>query len=144
MLLLLYKMPREIITELSIENLQKLQAEMGKHILVIKFGADWCGPCKKIAPIFYDFIEKSPTNIIFADINVDENIDLYMTLKKHKMVNGIPVFFAFYGDEKRDKWFIPEDSVIGADEISVKAFFDRTKIKAIDLCNSHETYSYYS
>lgn len=137
-------MPRVIITELSIENLYKLQTEMGKCVLIIKFGADWCGPCKKIAPIFYDFIEKAPTNIIFADINIDENADLYMTLKKHKMVNGIPVFFAFYGDEKRDKWFIPEDSVIGADEISVKAFFDRSKKKAIEILQVSEGYGYYS
>lgn len=137
-------MPKVIITELSVEDLQKFQSVNTDKIMIIKFSADWCGPCKKIAPTFYDFIDKAPSNIIFADIDIDENIDLYITLKKHKMVNGIPVFFAFYGNVTRDKWFIPEDSVIGADEISVKAFFDRSKSKALEMTNTREGYSYYS
>jgi thiol-disulfide isomerase/thioredoxin len=134
-------MSKEIISELNVADLQKLQAEMGQHILLIKFGADWCGPCKKIAPQYYEYIKTAPTNILFADINVDDNMDLYMALKKHKMVNGIPVFFAYYGDVKRDKWFIPDDSVIGADEISVKTFFERCSKKAIELSSN---YTYYS
>ena len=140
-------MTTSIISELDVPQLQKLQSEMTSQILIIKFGADWCGPCKKIAPNFHEYIGKSPPNIIFADINVDENMDLYMALKKNKMVNGIPVFFAYYGDnKKRDKWFIPDDSIIGADVKKVTEFFDRCSKKAIELNmnTSQEGYSYYS
>jgi thiol-disulfide isomerase/thioredoxin len=131
---------RKIITELDIAELQKLQGSMGPQVLIIKFGADWCGPCKKIAPLYYQFINNSPDNILFADINVDENINLYMALKRYKMVQGIPVFLAFYGDVKRANWYIPDDSVIGADEKQVSEFFARCVQKTQTLGNSQNSY----
>jgi thiol-disulfide isomerase/thioredoxin len=133
-----------IITELSVAELQKLQKDMGNKVLIIKFGAEWCGPCKRIAPTYHAFIKSQPENIIFADINVDDNIDLYMALKRNKMITGIPVFFAYYGDtKKREKWFIPDDSLIGADEAQVATFFQRCKAKAAND-SSKEGYSYFS
>ena len=136
---------KRLITELEVVDLQKLQAEMGNKVLIIKFGAEWCGPCKRIAPTFHNFISGCPTNIIFADIDVDENLDLYIALKKNKMVNGIPAFLAFYGDKIREKWFIPDDSVTGADETTVNQFFDRCRTKAVDLISKQPTpYSYYT
>ena len=131
---------RPIITELNVEKLIALQTSMGNGLFIIKFGADWCGPCKKIAPTYKKFINVSTENILFADIDVDENLDLYMALKKHKMVQGIPVFLAFYGNTDRDKWYIPDDSVIGADEKAVNDFFQRCQKKA----TSFIPYTYYT
>ena len=139
-------MENKIINQLDVKQLQELQAKMTSQILIIKFGAEWCGPCKKIAPNYYDFIKTAPTNIIFADIDIDESIDLYITLKRNKMVSGIPVFFAYYGGVKRDKWFIPEDSIIGGDVKLVTEFFARCNKKALELgeSNKSEGYSYFS
>jgi thiol-disulfide isomerase/thioredoxin len=135
---------KKIITELNVSQLQALQASIKKNILILKFGADWCGPCKTISPLYKSFIKNSPPNIIFADIDVDENIDLYMALKKQKMVSGIPVFLAFFGDVKRDLWFIPDDSVVGADATAVANFFKRCVSKAMAMAVMPEGYSYYS
>lgn len=133
---------KQIITELEIAELQHLQKTMGQKVLIIKFGAEWCGPCKKIAPMFYQFVNNSPENIMFADINVDESINLYLAFKRYKMVTGIPVFLAFFGDNKHSdgKWYIPDDSVIGADEAQVASFFARCVNKA----NAFGGYTYYS
>ena len=135
---------KQIITELTVAQLQTLQTSMQKEILIIKFGANWCGPCKKIAPAYQEFISKCPQNILCADIDVDENMDLYMSLKKQKMVSGIPVFLAFWGGVKRDAWFIPDDSIIGADETQVANFFKRCASKAMAMAVMPEGYSYYS
>jgi thioredoxin 1 len=120
----------KIISSLSVAELQKLQHNMGDNVLIIKFGAEWCGPCKRIAPTFHAFIKSNPSNIIFADIDVDESIDLYMALKKNKMISGIPAFFAFNGKTKRDKWFIPDDSAVGAEETQIVQFLIRCQKKA--------------
>jgi thioredoxin 1 len=143
-----------VITELSVDQLQKLQKELHDKVLIIKFGAEWCGPCKRIAPSYHTFIRSQPENIIFADIDVDENIDLYMALKRNKMINAVPVFLAYYGDnKKREKWFIPEDSIVGADETKVAQFFARCQAKAAkqqmtqpddDDDDGKGGYSYYS
>jgi len=133
-----------IISELSVPELQRMQSTLGDKVLIIKFGAEWCGPCKRIAPIYHAFIKKNPSNIIFADIDVDNSIDLYMALKRNKMINGIPVFFAYHGKAKRDKWFIPDDSVVGADEGQVAQFFLRCQTKAVGTVNDSTGYTYFS
>jgi thiol-disulfide isomerase/thioredoxin len=135
---------KQIITELNVDQLKALQTSMSKDVLIIKFGADWCGPCKTINPSYQTFIKNSPPNIIFADIDVDENLDLYLALKKQKMVSGIPAFLAFFAREKRDAWFIPDDSVVGADAVAVANFFKRCEKKAMELFILPEGYTYFS
>lgn len=131
---------KDLVTELNVSQLQALQKSMPTRIIVLKFGAEWCGPCKTIAPLYKEFMLKAPMNILFGDIDVDENLDLYMALKKQKMVTGIPVFLAFFGDVKRDAWFIPDDSVVGADPAAVNDFFQRCSAKAVDLVSGGYTY----
>jgi thiol-disulfide isomerase/thioredoxin len=131
-----------VITELNVKQLQAIQQSMDASVIVLKFGAEWCGPCKAIAPAYKEFMAKAPTNILFADIDVDENLDLYIALKKQKMLNGIPAFLAFFGGVKRDAWFIPDDSVVGADPVAVGNFFQRCTTRALDLVPG--VYTYYS
>lgn len=135
---------KQIITELDVDELKTLQAKLGKQLLIIKFGADWCGPCKKIAPTFQSFIKTAPANIIFADINVDDNVNLFIALKKHKMIQGIPGFLAFYGKSEREHWFIPDDSCVGADEKQVADFFTRCQNKALEQAIMPSGYTYFS
>jgi thiol-disulfide isomerase/thioredoxin len=134
------KADQYLVTELNVSQLQILQKSMPDSVILLKFGAEWCGPCKMIAPLYKEFMTKAPRNILFGDIDVDENLDLYMALKKQKMVTGIPVFLAFFGGVKRDAWFIPDDSVIGADPVTVNKFFQRCSAKALELVPSGYTY----
>jgi thiol-disulfide isomerase/thioredoxin len=136
---------KSVVTELNVSQLQALQKSMHASVIVIKFGAEWCGPCKAIAPAYKEFMAKAPMNILFADIDVDENLDLYMALKKQKMIKGIPVFLAFFGGVKRDAWFIPDDSVVGADPEAVGNFFKRCSAKAVDFLRTQPAdYTYFS
>lgn len=91
-------------------------------LIVIKMGATWCGPCKKIAPIVEAFFASSPPNVICADIDVDESIDLYSYLKSKRMVNGIPVMLCY---KKGNLGFVPDDMVTGSDPGALHAFFTR-------------------
>jgi len=121
---------KSIITSLTPEELFTLQRSFSNRIIVVKFGAEWCGPCKKIKPLWNEWISLIPNNIVIVDINIDESIDLYVQLKAKKMVKGVPTILAFYGDVKRDQWYIPDDSVSGGNEGDVKNFMNRCFIKA--------------
>ena len=91
-------------------------------LVIVKLGATWCGPCKKIAHIVEAFFAGSPPNVICADIDVDESIDLYAYLKHNRMVNGIPVMLMY---KKGNVSFAPDDSVTGSDPGQLDAFFKR-------------------
>lgn len=91
-------------------------------LIIIKLGADWCGPCKKIAHVLDAFFASSPNDVLCADIDVDESFDFYAYLKTKKMVNGIPVILCY---KKGNTTFIPDDSITGADPNSIDAFFKR-------------------
>lgn len=43
--------------------------------VVADFYADWCGPCKQIAPLYEQFAKQSaiPGYLAFAKVNVDNN-----------------------------------------------------------------------
>lgn len=91
-------------------------------LVIIKFGATWCGPCKKIKHVVDGFFATSPDNVICADVDVDESFDLYGYFKSKKMVNGIPVMLCYI---KGNETFIPDDSITGIDPGALDAFFKR-------------------
>uniref|UniRef100_A0A6C0HBG3 Thioredoxin domain-containing protein n=1 Tax=viral metagenome TaxID=1070528 RepID=A0A6C0HBG3_9ZZZZ len=99
-------------------------------LVIVKLGATWCGPCKAIAHIVEAFFASSPANVICADIDVDESIDLYAYLKQRKMVNGIPVMLMY---KKGNVSFAPDDSVTGADPAQLDAFFKRCGLHLLAL-----------
>lgn len=88
--------------------------------LIIKFGAEWCGPCKKIEPLVYDWMSKMPPSITCAIIDIDDNFEIYAFLKTRKMVNGVPAILCY---KKGNLTWVPDNSVIGANEVQVNAFF---------------------
>lgn len=102
------------------EFLKVLEANPG--LVIVKLGATWCGPCKKIAPIVHGFFATSPNDVVCADIDVDESFDLYAYFKSKKMVNGIPVMLCY---KKGNTTFIPDDSVTGAEPGALDTFFKR-------------------
>lgn len=91
-------------------------------LVIIKFGAEWCSPCKQIKPVIDAFFASSPPEVICADIDIDESFDLYAFLKSKKMVNGIPVVLCY---KKGNTTFVPDDSVTGASPPDLHAFFVR-------------------
>ena len=44
--------------------------------VVVDFYADWCGPCRRLAPILSDIAQYYEGEVDFYRINVDENPDI--------------------------------------------------------------------
>jgi len=91
-------------------------------LVIVKLGATWCGPCRRIAPALEGFFATSPPQVNCADIDVDQSVDFYAMLKSKKMVNGIPVILCY---KKGNLTYIPDDSITGADPNQLAAFFRR-------------------
>jgi thiol-disulfide isomerase/thioredoxin len=104
--------------------------ENNPGLVIVKLGATWCGPCKRIKPIVDGFFASSPENVICCEIDVDESFDLYAYLKSKRMVNGIPVILCY---KKGNTNFIPDDSVTGADPGALDKFFTRCGLHLLSL-----------
>jgi thioredoxin 1 len=60
------------------------------EIVLVDFWADWCGPCKRFAPI-YDKASDEHSEITFAKLDTDAN----QALSGQLGIEGIPTLMAF-------------------------------------------------
>jgi thioredoxin 1 len=72
----------------NLSQIDKLVKEENK-LMVIDFSAEWCSPCKMIAPIFSDMsATEKYANIIFVKVDVDKAPDV---AQKYKVMS-MPTF----------------------------------------------------
>ena len=60
------------IVHLSDAGFEQDVLEAAKPVLV-DYWAEWCGPCKMIAPILEDIAEEYDGRVTIAKLNIDEN-----------------------------------------------------------------------
>lgn len=79
---------------------QNFEAEVLQSELpvLVDFYADWCGPCKMMAPLVKELAEKYEGKIRIGKLNIDENLD---TAQKYRVMS-IPTFIVFKNGEKVD------------------------------------------
>lgn len=113
---------REVITRLDkLQDLvQCLQNNPG--VFIMKLGAEWCGPCKRIEGLVHSCMDQAPEHVQCAVIDVDESFEIYSFMKKNRVVNGIPAILCY---RKGNVNYIPDDIVIGSDQNQVISFFQR-------------------
>lgn len=75
-------------TEITGANLQ--ETVQGDGIVVLDFWADWCGPCKRFAPIFEQASEENP-DAVFGKVDTEANQELSAALQ----IQSIPTLMLF-------------------------------------------------
>ena len=110
---------RDIVIEMDRDLLAKL-LQCNPGVIVLKFTAEWCKPCKTIHDYVYDKFRSLPNTCICADLDVDENFDLYALMKSKKQVRGIPALLAY---KKGTLTYAADASVSGSDTEALDFFF---------------------
>ena len=80
------------MTELKITaaNFENEVLRSDKPVL-LDFYADWCGPCKMLAPVLHEIAEENADTLKVGKINVDEQ----MELARRFQVSSIPMLVVF-------------------------------------------------
>jgi len=103
------------IVHLSDDTFQKEVIESNIPVLV-DYWAEWCGPCKMIAPILDDLVSEYDGKLKIAKLNIDENPH---TPTKFG-IRGIPTLMIFKDGN-------PEATKVGAlSKSQLTAFIDST------------------
>ncbi len=63
--------------------------------VVVDFWAEWCGPCRQIAPALEEIAEELDGRVKIVKVNVDENMKTAQDLH----IRGIPALFMFKGGQ---------------------------------------------
>jgi thioredoxin 1 len=63
--------------------------------VLVDFWAEWCGPCKTIAPVLDELAQSMAGKVTVAKLNIDENPQ---TTRKYG-VRGIPTLLLFKGGQ---------------------------------------------
>lgn len=112
-----------------IRNIESRQALLdllpsNPGLIFIKFGAEWCAPCKKIEKDLENHFANMPDNVQCVILDIDECFDVYAYMKSKKMVKSIPSVICY---QKGTETYVPDDVYCGSEKSELDAFFERCK-----------------
>jgi len=79
----------------SKEDYEAALKNAGGKLVVVDFYAQWCGPCKVIAPQVEE-LSKQMTDVVFLKVDVDECEDIAM----ENQISAMPTFLFLKNGQK--------------------------------------------
>ena len=107
-------MASEKVQTLTDGNFEDTVTKSGKPVLV-DFWAEWCGPCRRLAPTVDELATDYDGRVVVGKMNVDEN----PATPTRFSIRGIPTLLLFKGGQ------IVEQVVGLADKDSLKKLIDK-------------------
>jgi thioredoxin 1 len=95
---LLWVMEKSATIDLNEANFEREVNQSDKPV-VVDFWAEWCGPCKMIAPLLDEIAKEKSDSVKIAKVNVDQN----QSLSTKYNIRAIPSLLFFKNGQLRDQ-----------------------------------------
>ena len=86
------------------------------EITIIKAYAEWCEPCKKVAPLVEDIMERMGDNIKLIKVDISK----FRKLTKYLKIKAVPTFISFKGTDQMN-------FMTSGDPEKIKSFFRKVE-----------------
>ncbi|QSB05365.1 thioredoxin [Natronoglycomyces albus] len=83
--------------------------------VLVDFWADWCGPCKKVAPVLTELASELGDKVAIRKLDIDANPEM---VRKYQVMS-VPTMILFKNGE-------PADQIVGAQpKAAIKAVLEK-------------------
>jgi thioredoxin 1 len=90
-----------------------------KKVVVVKFTAEWCNPCKKCKDVVDECFSHMPNHVCMVVVDIDKSPDI----KRYLKCTSVPTLINFVNGEMMD-------SIVGAGTNGIVSFFRKTAARA--------------
>lgn len=98
------------VVHVSSAAFDNVMSSAGEKPVLMDFYADWCGPCKMIAPVIEELAGEYDGKALITKVNVDDNRELAQRFG----VMSIPTLLIFKNGQPVEKQigFVPKSKIV--------------------------------
>lgn len=98
-LCILNKTKNTLVMELNITNENFDEILKNNPVVMVDFGATWCGPCKQLAPVVDEIAKEYDGRVAVGKADVEECTDITSRFR----IRNVPTVLFFKNGELKDK-----------------------------------------
>ncbi|MFZ2497740.1 MAG: thioredoxin family protein [Methanosarcina sp.] len=100
----------------EVTQLEQINTSLQEGPVLVKIGAEWCGPCQAMKPILKDLAAEYSGKITVMSIDIDQSPDLTTYFE----IGYIPDTFLIVGIEKGKYVYMQEDGKVSMDRLQAR------------------------
>ena len=122
---------QEESTVVNVTELEQINTSLQQGPVLVKIGAEWCGPCQAMKPILKDLADEYNGKVTIMSIDIDQSSDLAAYFE----IGYVPDTSLIVGIEDGDYLYMKEDGSVTKDRLQARILGQMDKKEYEDRIN---------